>query len=91
VSEPHGYVLAAEAKPDVWATAARILGKLDAAVGQQLGGLDLSDRVLHQAPNSWRCWSVIAVRKYWISTVFPEVVIESTGAGQYFVLTDLYK
>jgi len=36
-------ILASEAKPDIGAAVARVLGKTDAAVGQELSSLDLPD------------------------------------------------
>jgi hypothetical protein len=44
------HVLPSEAKPDVWAGAARILGKSDAAVGKELGGFDSLDCAFNQPP-----------------------------------------
>src|SRR5580704_5915669 len=37
-----------QAKPNVWATRAGVLGKADAAVGQELGSFDPSDSVIDQ-------------------------------------------
>jgi hypothetical protein len=43
------HLLLAKTQPHIRTTAAGILGKADAAVGQKLGGLDPLDRVPYQA------------------------------------------
>jgi len=43
-------LLASETKPDIGATTARVLGKPDAAVRQELGRLDLLDGRFHELP-----------------------------------------
>jgi len=43
-----GKILPSETQPDVGTAAAGVLGETNAAVGQELGGLDPVDRVFHE-------------------------------------------